>query len=68
VKSNLHIYYISLKREKKETVLKWHLNFQGHLTDKEKKDLDSIFMNNPGNGGYYCIKEWTLYIKKIRQF
>ena len=60
--------YKIAEEKTKEIVLKWQVYFHDHLTAREKKDLEHMFMTTPGNGGCYCIKELTLYIKKIRQF
>ena len=53
---------------KKTMILKWQLKAQGHLSDKERKDLDNMFMHPPENGCCWCVKEYTLYLKKIRKF
>ena len=60
--------YKTAEEKTKEIVLKWQVNFNDHLTEREKKDLEHMFMATPGKGGCYCIKELTLSIKKIRQF
>lgn len=60
--------YKTAEEKTKEIVLKWQVNFQKHLTDREKKDLEYMFMITPGNGGDYCIKELTLSIKRMKQF
>jgi hypothetical protein len=60
--------YKIAEEKTKEIVLKWQVNFHDHLTEREKKDLEHMFMTTPGNGGCYCIKELTLSIKRIRQF
>lgn len=60
--------YKTAEEKTKEIVLKWQINYHDHLTEREKKDLDFMFMTTPGNGGQYCIKEMTLTIKKIRQY
>ena len=60
--------YKTAEEKTKEILLKWLVNYHDHLTDREKKDLEHMFMTTPGNGGHYCIKGMTLYINKIRQF
>ena len=52
----------------KSLILKWLELVKLNLSAHKKREMDYSFMYTPFIEGCYCIKDLTLYIKKVREY